>query len=296
MQELQANPEMFLMDLDEKGYYKVSDGLTEIKVERQDTRFKFSEFYETSGKTLVQTFDLKRYVHVLVENGKIEPIAHTDFQLKDVYALSRRMLTYNEGTHFLKSKTNSTAVENRWLDGTEKYIYKGQMGGGDGRTLIAFKTLISSPKHGLHTELIEAPTEERLRQLVKDYHEEGSEVVSFKQKEMVAGTLKIKDMVEGKEYEAIADSDQTNETIAFRKEGDWIFSEIRGGEFDEPYRHSYKLLDILPILAEKDYIDKIPFDDMDINYLMWVDFEVYCNVTAYAELPEEFRGLAVDTW
>ncbi|PGF05088.1 hypothetical protein [Bacillus toyonensis] len=296
MQELQTNPEMFLVDLEESGYYTVSDGLTEIKVERQDTKFKFSEFYPASGKTLVQTFDLKRYIHVLVENGKIEPNAHTDFQLKDVYALSRRMLTYNEGTHFIKSKTNSTSVENRWLDGTEKYDYKGRMGGGDGRTLIAFKTLISSPKHGLYTEHIEANSEERLKQLFHDYYDKDSRIVSFKQKEMTSTTFKVKDMVEGKEYEVIADSEHTNDTIAFRKEGDWIFSEIRGGEFEEPYRHSYKLLDILKVLSAKDYIDKIPFEDMDIEYLMWVDSEVYNNVTGYAELPEEYRGMAVDTW
>ncbi|AFQ30096.1 hypothetical protein P4493_04320 [Bacillus thuringiensis] len=296
MQELQANPEMFLMNLEEKGCYTVSDDLTEIKVERQGTRFKFSEFYPTSGKTLVQTFDLKRLIHVLVENKKIEPNAHTDFQLKDVYALSRILLNYKEGTHHVKSATNYTTFANRWFEGTDTSNYKGVMGGGDGKTLIAFKTLLSHPEYGLYTEHIEAPTEERLKQVVQNYRDKDVRIVSFKQKEMVSGSLKVKDMVEGKEYEAIADSDNTNDTIAFRKEGDWIFSEIRGGEFEEPYRHSYKLVDIVKVLADKDHINRVPFDDMDIDYLMWVDFEVYCNVTAYAELPEEFRGMAVDTW
>ncbi|PGF05087.1 hypothetical protein [Bacillus toyonensis] len=156
-------------------------------------------------------------------------------------------------------------------------------------TVVAFKTLIEG-KNGIYTEHIEASTEEKLHEIFNKYYA-NSKLVSFKQKEMVSKKMKLLNMIDGQEYEATSHSDHSNDIVIFRKEGDWIYSTIRGGEFITDVKHRYKLVEIVNLL---DDVDAIPFEDMDIDYLIYVDSQVYADVLMPKETAEKFKGLAED--
>ncbi|MGF2715326.1 hypothetical protein ACQUY5_24230 [Bacillus cereus] len=156
-------------------------------------------------------------------------------------------------------------------------------------TVVAFKTLIEG-KNGIYTEHIEASTEEKLHEVFNKYYP-NSKLVSFKQKEMVSKSMKVSNMVDGQEYEATAMSDHSNDIVIFRKEGDWIYSTIRGGEFTTDVKHRYKLVEIVNLLED---VESIPFEDMDIEYLMYVDSQVYADVMMPIEMNEKYKGLAED--
>ncbi|MEC2463395.1 hypothetical protein P9X10_00590 [Bacillus cereus] len=294
MIESNENTEIRLLDLEEGRSYPVSCDSSEILVERQGTKFKFIQEVEGREEYLVQTFDLKRLIHVLQENKKVDIKPYEEYKLEDVARISAILWEKEEGTHYLKSESNYATFQNWWVEGNKTKDFSGVLSFGEGETVSAFKVLINHPKYGLYTEHIEAPTEEKLKEYFENYYDKDARMSSYKQKEMASHNLKLSNMVDGKDYEVMADSDQTNDIIVLRKEGDWIYSTIRGGDFTTDVKHKYKLKEVLEIFIVKDYIDRIPFEDIDISYLKWVDSEIYANVVAYAEMPEEYVGIVED--
>lgn len=95
-------------------------------------------------------------------------------------------------------------------------------------------------------------------------------------------------MVDGTSYEILADYSFTNDTIIFRKQGNLIYSTIRGGEFPEEGFTKWYNLSIIRLL---DNTKDLAQSQLTLEELEWVDFEVYNEVSMLKEVPVLFADI-----
>lgn len=108
------------------------------------------------------------------------------------------------------------------------------------------------------------------------------------EKPLASLQLLVKDMVDGTSYEILSDSSFTNDTVIFRKQGNIMYSTIRGGEFPEEGFTKWYDLSIIRLLENtKD----TPQLHLTLEELEWVDFEVYNEVSMFTEIPEKFADI-----
>lgn len=108
------------------------------------------------------------------------------------------------------------------------------------------------------------------------------------EKSLASNQLRVKDMVDGTSYEILADYSFTNDTIIFRKQGNLIYSTIRGGEFPEEGFTKWYNLSIIRLL---DNTKDLAQSQLTLEELEWVDFEVYNEVSMLKEIPLQFADL-----
>lgn len=111
---------------------------------------------------------------------------------------------------------------------------------------------------------------------------------SVSQKDLTSKDLLVQDMIDGQSYEILADTDFTNDTVIFKKEGNVIFSTIRGGDFSEEGYTKWFDLSIVELL---DDVDIVYSPTLTIEELEWIDLEVYNQVSMFFETPTKFIGL-----
>lgn len=160
-------------------------------------------------------------------------------------------------------------------------------------TLKAYRVLVNEAEslfggtpNGLNYRHVKADTEQEAKADAEKYY---GTVVEIEEKTLASKNTLFTELEEGKEYEILADSDFTNDTLKIKKEGEWVTTTIRGGEFsEEGFTHSYKVQDVFPKI---DFLVDTKITDMTLATLEALDFEIYATVSALKEMPQEFVGL-----
>lgn len=110
-------------------------------------------------------------------------------------------------------------------------------------------------------------------------------------KALTSKEFKVEDMIDGQAYEILADSEFTNDTVVFKKQGNIISSTIRGGEFTEDgFYQSYDL----SIIGLLENLEGIEPPTLSLAELELVDMEVYSEASILKEVPFKYKGLIVE--
>lgn len=107
-------------------------------------------------------------------------------------------------------------------------------------------------------------------------------------KALTSKDFKVEDMIDGQAYEILADSSFTNDTVIFKKQGNIIYSTIRGGEFPEVGFTRWYNLSIIKLLENT---IEINLEHLTLEELEWLDFEVYNEITMLKEMPVQFADI-----
>lgn len=160
-------------------------------------------------------------------------------------------------------------------------------------TLKAYRVLVNETESffgetpaGLNYRHVKADTEQEAKTKAEKHY---GAVVEINEKTLTSKDTLFTELEDGKEYEILAFSDYTNDTLKIKKEGEWVTTTIRGGDFsEEGFTHTYKVQDVLPKL---EYLADKKLTELTLADLEFLDFEIYSLVSALKEMPQEFVGL-----
>lgn len=146
-------------------------------------------------------------------------------------------------------------------------------------------------------------TDDRMPSRISYRHLESSDITAAKQdaeklffgqcedvmeKPLASKVIFVNNMVDDTSYEILADSSFTNDTVLFKKQGNIIYSTIRGGEFPEEGFTKWYDLSIIKLLGNTKDLDQ---SNLNLEDLEWIDFEVYNEISVLKEIPVEFVEL-----
>lgn len=118
----------------------------------------------------------------------------------------------------------------------------------------------------------------------------------IQEKPLASKEMLVSDMEEGVEYEIMADSEHTFDSMIFKKRRGWIISTVRGGDStEEGNKHTYKLEEVLKVLSEKEdysYLKELDINKITLSQLEYIDCDISWEATALLELPKQFEGIA----
>lgn len=132
--------------------------------------------------------------------------------------------------------------------------------------------------------LMDIPSNHPIKE--RSEHFFGGTYISSEEKTLTDKDMLVSMMQEGVSYEVLADSDNTNDTIIFRKEGDKIYTTVRGGEFPEDGTTFYFVLG--EYLKDIEFLEELDLSNPTIEDLIWIEFEVYSQIAMLQSIPDEF--------